>query len=70
MATVQDAINLMRRCNSEGVRVVYPGRSETIGTALQRIGVTAEQAAKAARRLKWCMDDPDEWVAQGLKRGA
>ena len=66
--SIKQAVRLMQLCDDEGV-VHYPqvpylpgvSRQESISTALDRIGITAEQAAKAARRLGWTSDTPEDW---------
>jgi hypothetical protein len=60
--TVAEIIKWMRRSNDEGI--VYDpmtGNHDTLCVVLRRKGATAQQAAKAARRLGWASEFVEDW---------
>ena len=60
-STVAEAIRLMRLSDDQGTLWNPTGEAIGIVAALRRAGVTATQAAKAARRLGWASDSTDDW---------
>ncbi len=60
--TVAEIMRLMRLSNDEGVVTAPNGSTVTIGVLLARRGATAQQAAQAARRLRWASDTKGDWL--------
>lgn len=60
--TVAHIVSVMRQSNDEGVFYDRQrGTWTTLGSYLREHGATAQQAAKAARRLGWASTSVDDW---------
>ncbi len=65
--TVLNIVRLMRLADDAGVVTDTNGDRRWITDILREHGATPEQAAKAARRLRWTANTADDW--DGLAGG-